>query len=386
MDEPNAIYLDYAASTPCDERVIAAMLPYFGEEFGNAGNAFHRYGLSARLAVDQARRQAADLIGCLPQEVIWTSGATEANNLAIRGIGSAAVADRGGGKSHMVTAGHEHKSVLASFRVAEDDGWDITFLSPPPSGLVAAAQVENALRGDTAFVSIMAANNEIGTMNEIAAIGSLCRARGIPFHCDATQLVGKHPLDVHAACIDLLSWSAHKMYGPKGVGALFICSDRKWRIKPQLTGGGQEEGMRAGTLNIPGITGFGLACEIARDEMEREAARVWTLRDRLERALVTTIDGATVNGSEVERVANISSITMPLEANHDLVTELNGVACSSGSACLDPSEGPSHVLRAIGLSGKQARNTLRLSLGRWTTAAEIDRAAERIVDTVYRLM
>lgn len=385
MSGTPAIYLDFAASAPCADRVVTAMLPYFAEEFGNPGNAFHRYGLRARLAVDEARDRAARLIGCLPQEIVWTSGATEANNLAIRGTASSCARARSRGPLHLVTAAHEHKSVLATCWDLERDGWDVSYLQPPPSGVISAAMVEEALRDETKLVSIMAANNEIGTLNEVAAIGELCRRREIPFHCDATQWVGKLPFDARAACVDLLSWSAHKMYGPKGVGALFVRFDAGRRLAPLLTGGGQEGGLRSGTLNVPGIVGLGVACHISGAGMESEAARVDTLRNRLETTLVGAIPGAAINGDPAKRLPNITSVTIPLETDRDLVTELREVACSSGAACSGPDDGPSHVLLSIGVPRTQARNTLRLSLGRPTDTTDVDRAAEDIVDTVRRL-
>lgn len=379
------VYLDFAASSPCDPRVVEAMLPFFTQTFGNPANNVHAQGLSAHLAVEQARERAARLIGCLPGEVVWTSGATEANNLAIRGFGKASARRGTDRRRHLVTALHEHQSVLATCRELERDGWTASYLRPRPSGTVTAEMVEHALRPDTGLVCVMAANNELGTLNEVALIGELCRRRGIVFHCDATQWAGKLPLDVIAMQVDLLSWSGHKIYGPKGVGALFVRSDPPLRLAPITLGGGQERGLRAGTVNVPGVVGFGLACEICRQAMEHDALRLGGLRDRLEATLLNAVDGAVINGCDAPRVPHIASITFPLVTDHDLVQEISAVECSSGSACSRFDPNPSHVLRSIGIQARRARNTLRLSVGRPTTCDDVERAAHSIVDALELL-
>jgi cysteine desulfurase len=385
MSSSPGVYLDFAASTPCDPRVVDAMLPFFTETYGNPSNRVHAQGLHAHLAVEQARERAARLIGCLPGDVIWTSGATEANNLAIRGFAKASAKRGTDHRRHVVTALHEHQSVLATCRGLERDGWAVTYLRPQPSGTVTAAMVEHALRPDTSLVCVMAANNELGTLNEVASIGALCRRRGIVFHCDGTQWVGKLHLDVRAMQADMLSWSGHKIYGPKGVGALFVRSDPPLRLAPITSGGGHERGLRSGTVNVPGIVGFGVACEICRPAVEREAARLGGLRDRLEAILLNSIDGAVVNGRDAPRAPHITSITFPLDTDHDLVQELGTIECSSGSACSRSDPNPSHVLRSIGIHGRRARSTLRLSVGRPTSSEDVERASDDIARVLERL-
>jgi cysteine desulfurase len=385
MTSSPAVYLDFAASTPCDPRVVDVMLPFFAQTFGNPGNCVHAQGLDAHVAVEQARERAARLIGCRPEEVIWTSGATEANNLAIRGFGKAGARRGAGHRRHLVTALHEHQSVLATCRELERDGWTASYLRPQPSGRITADMVEHALRPDTGLVCIMAANNELGTLNDVASIGELCRRRAIVFHCDATQWAGKLPLDVRAMQVDMLSWSGHKIYGPKGVGALFVRSDPPLRLAPVMSGGGQERGLRPGTVNVPGVVGFGVACEICRSAIEREATRLGTLRDRLEAALLDAVDGAVINGRDAPRVPHITSVTFPLDSDHDLVQTLSVVECSSGSACSRSDPNPSHVLRSIGIQGRRARSTLRLSVGRSTACEDVERATREIARVLEQL-
>jgi len=322
MSREPGVYLDFAASSPCDPRVIDAMLPYFAAEFGNPSSRVYAHGLRAHVAVEDAREQAAQLIGCLPGDVVWTSGATEANNLAIRGFVKAAARRGSDANGQLLTALNEHPSVLMTMRDLERDGWATSYLRPSPSGVVTARLVEQALCSDTALVSIMAANNELGTLNEVAEIGDLCRRRGIVFHCDATQWVGKLPFDVHAMQVDLLSWSGHKIYGPKGVGALYVRPNPPLPLAPVATGGGQERGLRAGTPNVPAVVGFGLACELCCRLLDREAVRLTGLRDRLEALLTSAVDGVVVNGSGARRAPHISSLTFALDAECDLVEEL----------------------------------------------------------------
>lgn len=376
------IYLDFAASTPCAPSVVDAMLPFFCDRFGNASSLAHSLGAEASDAVDRARAQAAALVGSSPHEIVWTSCATEANNLALQGV-ARAHARTSRNKGHLITAMHEHKSVLATCRALSQDGFEVTFLPPDASGGVTVEMVEEALREETILVSIMAANNELGTVNDFRGIGSLCRRRGIAFHCDGTQWVGKMPLDLTSDPIDLLTWSGHKIYGPKGVGALFLRSGPPpIRLEPLLRGGGHERGLRSGSLNVPGIIGFGEACRICREEMAEEAPRLARLRDRLEDMLVSAIPGAVVHGQVSQRLPHISSVTFPIDPGRNLVQELTRIACSSGSACDSNDLSPSHVLRSIGLSPGAARNTLRLSLGRPTTEEEIDLAAEHLIEVV----
>lgn len=379
------VYLDFAASTPCEPEVVEAMLPYFRERYGNAASLDHAHGLAAHQAVEVARNRAAALVSALPQEIVWTSGSTESNNLAIRGVARAyrLASARAGG--HVVTSLAEHKSVLEPCRALRDEGFEVTAVLPGPDGVVTARMVEEALRPDTVLVSVMWANNELGTVNEVGAIGALCRERGIVFHTDATQWVGKMPVDVRSDPVDLLSWSSHKVYGPKGTGALYVrASSPMSRIVPLAVGGGHEQGLRPGSLNVPGIVGFGEACRIAGERMADDAPRVTRLRDTLEARLLEA--GAVAQGRGAPRVPNIASVTFPLPGYRgDLVRELSHVACSSGSACNTLDRTPSHVLRALGLSPELARKTLRLSLGRPTTEADVDLAAEHILDVVRRL-
>jgi cysteine desulfurase len=382
------IYLDNAATTRCDPRVLEAMLPYFCEKFGNAASRNHKFGWEAEDGVDHAREQAAALIGANPKEVIFTSGSTESNNLAIKGAAEIYAKAPVGqtGRGHIITAMHEHKAVLDPCKRLERAGFDVTFLQPGADGVITADMVEKAIRPDTILVSIMWANNEIGTINEVPQIGALCHDREIIFHTDATQWVGKMPTDVERDHIDLLSWSGHKIYGPKGVGALYVRRRKpRVRLEALLDGGGHERGMRSGTLNVTGIVGFGKACELCGAEMEHERERLLKLRRRLETELSSRIEVTKVNGHADKRLPNICNISFGFVEGESLMMGVKDIACSSGSACTSASLEPSYVLKALGIGDDMAHSSLRLSLGRWTTEEEVDFAIASIVKAVEHL-
>ena len=383
-----AIYLDHAATTPCDPRVVEAMIPYFTTKFGNTGSRNHRYGWEAEEGVDLAREQVATLLGADPKEIIFTSGSTESNNIAIKGAAymyekaPAGQAKRG----HIISCTIEHKAVLDPCKRLEKEGFDVTFLEPPRDGIVTAAMVKAALRDDTILVTIMWANNEIGTINEIPEIGRLCHEKGIIFHTDATQWAGKMPTDVEADQVDLLSMSGHKIYGPKGVGALYVRRKRpRVRLHALQDGGGQERGFRSGTLNVPGIVGLGKACEIALQEMANDATRLAALRKKLEREITSRVDVCTVNGHAEKRLPHIANISFGFVEGESLMMAVKDIAVSSGSACTSASLEPSYVLKGIGVGDDLAHSSLRMSLGRGTTEAQIDYAIEKIVTSVTRL-
>lgn len=376
------IYMDHHATTPVDPRVLEAMLPYLRERFGNAASRGHAYGWEAEEAVELAREQVAALIGASPREIIFTSGATESDNLALKGA-AAAYQARG---RHLVTARTEHNAVLDTARALERQGWEVTWLQPDPDGIVRPETVAAALRHDTVLVSVMHGNNEIGVLNPIAEIGALCRERGVLFHTDAAQTAGKVPLDVEATNVDLASLSAHKMYGPKGVGALYVRRRRpRVRLEPIIHGGGHERGLRSGTLPVHQIAGFGAACAIARDEMEAESARVAALRDRLADGILSRLQGVTVNGSREHRLPGNLNLSFEGVEGEALLMELRGVALSSGAACTSATLEPSHVLRAIGVPDDLAHASLRFGLGRYNTEEEVDRVVEDVVAAVERL-
>lgn len=379
------IYLDNAATTRVDPRVFEAMAPFFLDHYGNAASRSHRFGREALAAVERARHQAARLIGAIPADIVWTSGSTESNNLAIKGTACAlARAPIGSSRrGHIVTAGHEHKAVLDPCHRLEEEGYEVTEIRPGPDGVITADAVRAALRDDTILVTVMWANNEVGTINEVPAIGALCRERGIVFHTDATQWVGKMPVDVERDCIDLLSWSSHKMYGPKGAGALYVRrSGSTFCPCHQIDGGGHERGMRSGTLNVPGIVGFGVACEICFEEHERERPRLERLRNKLEKGILQRTTGVEVAGQSGPRLPHISSLVLDEVDVDGVMMELPDIACSSGSACSSERRGPSHVLLALGYDELRAASSIRLSLGRWTTEAEIDTAIERVSEAI----
>ena len=376
------IYLDYHATTRVDPRVVDAMVPYFAERFGNASSRHHSFGWAARDAVSAARRRIAELIGADSREICLTSGATESNNLAVRGIVNAAARR----PLHVVTMTTEHHAVLDPCRRLEREGVEVTYLAPGPDGLCDVADVERALLPHTRLVSIMAANNEIGVLQPIARVAELTRPRGIVLHTDAAQAVGKVPVDVGELGVDLLSATAHKLYGPKGIGVLYVRRRRpRLAIEPLLDGGGHEQGLRPGTLNVPGIVGFGAAAEICRTELRAEAERVGALRDRLLAGLSEGAGGVTVNGSTTARLPHNLNVSFDRLEGESLLVGLDDIAVSSGAACTSVNPEPSHVLRAIGVPDDLARASLRFGLGRWTTAAEIDYAVEKVSSLVNRL-
>jgi cysteine desulfurase len=382
------IYMDHAATTPCDPRVVEAMLPYFTEKFGNSGSRNHSFGWAAEEGADYGREMAARLIGATEKEIIFTSGATEGNNLAIKGSAymyqkaPAGASKRG----HIVSCLIEHKAVLDPCKRLQKEGFDVTFIEPPADGVVTAEMVKNALRDDTILVTIMWANNELGTINEVREIGALCKERGIIFHTDATQWAGKMPTNVEADNIDLLTWSAHKMYGPKGVGALYVRRHRpRVRLQALQEGGGQERGFRSGTLNISGIVGMGKACEIAMAEMEHDAIRLAKLKAKIEAGVLAQLDSCVVNGHKDKRLPHITNISFGFVEGEGLMMAVKDIACSSGSACTSASLEPSYVLKSIGVGDELAHSSLRLSLGKWTTDEQVEHTTAAVVQGVKKL-
>ena len=376
------IYLDHQATTPVDPRVLEAMLPYFTEQFGNAASRQHVFGWTADDAVETARHHVARLIGARAKEIVFTSGATEANTLALRGA-VAARRDRG---AHVVTLATEHKAVLDTCARLGRDGVDVNVLPVEADGRIDVARVASALRDDTVLASVMTANNEIGVLQPIAELARLCRARGVWLHTDAVQAVGHVPFDVEALGVDLASMSAHKMYGPKGVGALYVRRSPKVVLEPQTVGGGQEQGLRAGTLNVPAIVGFGAAAAIAREGLAAEQARVGALRDRLLTGLSRALEGVVVSGSITERLPHNLHVRFAGVDGEALMTSLaDDVAVSSGAACASGSREPSHVMTALGLDVVDRWGAVRFGLGRGTSAEEIDRAVACVVERVTRL-
>ncbi len=377
MTAPKPIYLDHAASTPCDPRVVEAMMPYFTQAFGNPACG-HEHGLEARRAVDHAREQAAALIHASPGEIIWTASATESNNLAIKGVARAAKT------GHIVTSSIEHKAVLQPCRGLQQEGFDVTFITPASDGVVTAEHVAAAIRPDTLLVSVIAVNNEIGTISEVRRIGELCRERGILFHTDGTQMLGLLPVDVKRDHIDLVSWSGHKISGPKGAGALYIRNGVD-ELRPVIEGGSHERGLRAGTLNVPGIVGLGRACEICAAEMGTEGPRLVNLRRRLEDGLAGAFDDLIINGHREQRAPHITNFCLPSLSGTPVIDHVSGIACSSGSAIGADGRRASHVATAIGVSEDLAMTALRLSLGRTTTESDIDVAIDDLVRTAHSL-
>jgi len=373
------IYLDHHATTPVDARVLEAMLPFFTEKFGNASSRTHRFGWEANEAVERARKQVASLMGASAREVVFTSGATEATHLAIAGGTAVAPA----GRRHIVTVATEHKAVLDPCRQLAASGWTVTELPVAPTGLVDVDAVARAITPGTALVSVMLANNEIGVLQPVADIARLAHAQGALMHTDAVQALGKVAVDVATLGVDLASFSAHKLYGPKGVGALYVKRGVEKQLGAPVRGGGQERGLRGGTLNVPGIVGFGAACEVAGHEMQVEAHRVSALRDRLWQLLQERVGGVTMNGAESPRLPGNLNVGFAGVEGESLLVGLTDVAASSGAACT--SAEPSHVLVALGLDKTGALASLRLGLGRWTTAEEIDRAAAHLADVVAHL-
>lgn len=375
------VYLDHHATTPVDPRVLEAMLPYFGPKFGNAASRTHRFGWEAEKAVERARQQVASLIGAEPREIIFTSGATESNNLALKGVMEAA-GNRG---NHIVTMETEHRAVLDPVAHLGRQGAAATILQSQPDGRLDLEQLRAAIRPETVVVTVMYANNEIGVVQPVREIGAICRERGVVFHCDAAQAVGKGNFQVGDQNIDLMSFTAHKLYGPKGIGALYIRRHSQIRLTAQMDGGGHELGYRSGTLNVPAIVGFGAACAICAEESEAEARRIRILRDTLLRKLQEALDGVAVNGSIEHRLAGNLNLTFADVDASALLMSLPDVAVSTGSACSSAVPAPSHVLLALGLSPEGARGSVRFGLGRFNTEEEIDFATGRIIESVRKL-
>jgi len=376
------VYLDYNSTTPCDPRVLETMLPYFTRRFGNAASRSHARGWEAEEAVDLAREQIAALIGAEPKEIVFTSGATEADNLAIKGV----FESYAGQGNHLITVRTEHKAVIDSCHHVERQGAEVTWLGVDGDGLIDLEELEAAIRPTTILIAVLFANNEIGVIQPIREISAIARQHKIPFFTDATQAVGKIPVDVNVDGIDLMALSAHKLYGPKGIGALYVRRrGPRVRLTAQMDGGGHERGMRSGTLNVPGIVGFGKACLLSSQEMEADRQLILPLRDRLEQALLA-LEGARVNGSREHRLPQTSNISFEGVDGDALLAGLGkNVALSSGSACTSASMEPSYVLKALGLEDRLAHASLRLGLGRFTTAEEVDYAIAEIGKTVTNL-
>ncbi|MEO7031685.1 MAG: IscS subfamily cysteine desulfurase [Herbaspirillum sp.] len=374
------VYLDYSATTPVDPRVVDKMVPYLYEQFGNPASRTHAYGWTAEKAVELAREQVAALVHADPREIIWTSGATESDNLALKG---AAQFNQARGK-HIITVKTEHKAVLDTVRELEREGFSATYLQPQENGLISIGQLEAARRADTILVSVMLVNNEIGVIQPIDEIGAWCRQHGIIFHCDAAQGVGKVEIDVERSQVDLMTFTAHKVYGPKGVGALYVRRKPRVRIEAQMHGGGHERGMRSGTLPTHQIVGMGEAYRLAGEEMANEIPRIKALRDRLERGLLA-IEQVYINGDMTHRVAHNLNVSFNYIEGEALIMALKDLAISSGSACTSASLEPSYVLRALGRSDELAHSSIRFTFGRFTTMEEIDFAVALITDKVAKL-
>jgi len=376
------IYLDNHATTPLDPRVLEAMMPYFTGKFGNAASRNHSFGWEAEAAVEEARAQVAKTIGATAKEIIFTSGATESNNLAIKGIGEM-YRERG---NHIITQVTEHKAVLDTCKRMEKSGFRVTYLPVKADGLIDLDDLKRAIDDKTILVSIMFANNEIGVIQPVAEIGKICREKGVIFHTDAVQAVGKIPVDVNAMYIDVLSLSGHKIYGPKGVGALYVRRrNPRVQISEQINGGGHERGMRSGTLNVPGIVGLGKACEIALAEMQEESERLRRLRDKLKAKLEAKLDYIHVNGSMEHRLPGNLNMSFVYVEGESLLMGINDVAVSSGSACTSATLEPSYVLKALGLGDDVAHSSIRFGLGRFNTEAEVDYVADKVIDVVQKL-
>jgi cysteine desulfurase len=376
------IYLDHNATTPCDPRVVDAMIPYFTNNFGNAASRNHSFGWAAEEAVDYAREQVAKLIGADPKEIIFTSGATEGDNLAIKGVFEM-YASKG---NHIITCNIEHKAVLDTCKHVEKEGGEVTYLDVKDNGLIDLAELEAAIKPTTILIAIMYANNEIGTVMPIKEISAIARKHGVLLFSDAVQAVGKIPVDVNKDGIDLMAFTAHKMYGPKGVGALYVRrKNPRVKVTAQMDGGGHERGMRSGTLNVPGIVGFGKACELCMNEMEEETARVSKLRDKLQTELLK-IDESYLNGDKEHKLPHVTNISFKYVEGEGLMMGFNkNIALSSGSACTSASLEPSYVLKALGLGDDLAHSSLRFGLGRFTTEEQIDYTVKAVTDTVNKL-
>ncbi len=376
------IYMDNHATTPLDPRVLEAMMPYLTTVFGNAASRNHSFGWEAEAAVEKAREQVAKLIGATAKEIIFTSGATESNNLAIKGIAEM-YRERG---NHIITQVTEHKATLDTCKRLEKYGYRVTYLPVKADGLIDLEDLKRAMDDKTILVTIMIANNEIGVVQPVAEIGKLCHERGVIFHTDGVQAAGKIPVDVNAMNIDALSLSAHKIYGPKGVGALYVRRrNPRVQISEQINGGGHERGMRSGTLNVPGIVGLGNACEIAREEMASEAKRLSALRDKLKAKLENSLDYIHVNGSMENRLPGNLNVSFVYVEGESLLMGINDVAVSSGSACTSATLEPSYVLKALGLGDDVAHSSIRFGLGRFNTEAEVEYVSDKVIDVVQKL-
>jgi cysteine desulfurase len=374
------IYMDYSATTPIDPRVADKMIPYLREQFGNPASRSHAYGWSAEAAVEEARAQVAALVGADPREIIWTSGATESNNLAIKG---AAQFYKSKGK-HIITVKTEHKAVLDTVRELERQGFEATYLEPQDNGLISLEQLEAAMRPDTILVSVMLVNNEIGVIQPIKEIGELCRKKGIIFHSDAAQATGKVEINLEELKVDLMSFSAHKTYGPKGIGALYVRRKPRVRLEAQMHGGGHERGLRSGTLAPHQIVGMGEAFRIAKEEMDTELARIKALRDRLAKGLLE-IEEVYINGDMEHRVPHNLNVSFNFVEGESLIMAVKDIAVSSGSACTSASLEPSYVLRALGRSDELAHSSIRFTIGRFTTEEDIDFAVKLLKEKVGKL-
>ncbi len=376
------IYMDYHATTPVDPRVVETMVPYFTEHFGNAASRNHPFGWEAEEAVDKARKQVADLIGASPKEIVFTSGATESDNLAIKGVAEM-YREKG---NHIITCVTEHKAVIDTCKHLEKEGYRVTYLPVQKDGLINLDELRAAITDKTILISIMTANNEIGVIQPIAEIGAIAKEKGILFHTDAVQAVGKIPFNVNDLKVDMASMSAHKMYGPKGVGALYVRRrNPRVLLAEQNSGGGHERGMRSGTLNVPGIVGIGKAAELCRLEMDADTKRLRGLRDRLNDRLHKGLDEIYINGSVAHRLPHSLNISFAYVEGESLLMGINDVAVSSGSACTSASLEPSYVLKALGAGDDLAHSSIRFGLGRWTTQEEVDYVADKLVSVVTRL-
>ncbi len=379
--ERQPIYLDYSATTPVDPRVAAKMIPYLTEHYGNPASRSHPFGWTAEKAVENAREEVAKLVGADPREIVWTSGATESNNLAIKGAANFYASTKG---KHIITIATEHKAVIDPIRELERQGFEATFLEPEPDGLVDLAKFKAAIRPDTVLASVMLVNNEIGVIQDIEAIGNICRENNVIFHVDAAQATGKVKIDLEKLPVDLMSFSAHKTYGPKGIGALYVRRKPRIRIEAQMHGGGHERGMRSGTLATHQIVGMGEAFRIAREEMATENERIRMLRDKLLQGL-QDIEETYVNGDLAHRVPHNLNISFNYVEGESLIMAVKDIAVSSGSACTSASLEPSYVLRALGRSDELAHSSIRFSIGRFTTEADVDYTIELLKNKVGKL-
>jgi len=376
------IYMDYHATTPMDPRVFEAIKPYFMETFGNSASRNHSFGWQAEEAVEKSRKQIADLIGATPKEIVFTSGATESNNLALKGVAEM-YAEKG---NHIITAATEHKAILDTCKRLEKHGIRVTYLPVQANGLVDLDMLKDAITDKTILVSIMYANNEIGVLQNMAEIGKIAKAKGVLVHSDATQAVGKVPMNVIKDNIDLMSMSGHKIYGPKGVGALYVRrKSPRVQITAQMDGGGHERGMRSGTLNVPGIVGLGEACALCQAEMPEESKRMAYLRDKLRSKLESQLDEVYVNGTMEHRVPNNLNISFAYVEGESLLMGINDIAVSSGSACTSATLEPSYVLKALGAGDDLAHSSIRFGLGRFNTEEEVDYVADKVIDVVKKL-